>query len=120
MKKCWVIVVVVLCASLWICKEAYVSEKKDTQAQTPSATASSLTGKSGKDLFNDPALGTNGKSCHSCHKDVKVFSGVAEKYNKNHELENMINKCIVGALKGKELDLKSHEMEALSTFLRSL
>jgi cytochrome c len=66
------------------------------------------------------ALGKSGKSCNSCHPAGEGLAGVGTKLSKDNELEEMINKCIAGPLKGKELSLDSPEMAALASHLRSL
>jgi len=69
----------------------------------------------GKALFNDPKLGTAGKSCNTCHNDGKGMEKAAAK----KDLEIMINSCITGALKGKALDVKSADMQSLVLYLKS-
>ncbi len=70
----------------------------------------------GKKLFNDPNLGTNGKTCNDCHKDG---AGV-EKAADRKDLENMVNGCITVNLKGKPLKPKSVEMQSLLLYIRSI
>jgi mono/diheme cytochrome c family protein len=82
----------------------------------------------GKALFNDPKLGggTSGKSCNSCHPDGKGLIGVAEKQEwKNPggtspSLAEMVNSCIVMALRGKALYVDSEQMKDLISYLKSL
>ncbi len=82
----------------------------------------------GKTLFNDPKLGggTADKACGTCHPDGKGLYGVAEKMEwKNpggtfKNLEEAVNTCIVMALKGKPLDVKSEQMKDLVSYLKSL
>ena len=69
----------------------------------------------GKTLFNDPTLGTSGKSCNTCHKDGKNMEQAAAK----KDLEVTINSCITRAMKGKELDVKSVEMQSLVLYIKS-
>ncbi len=69
----------------------------------------------GKALFNDPKLGTNGKTCNTCHTDGK---GLA-KAGIRSDLENIINGCITVLLKGKALDPKSVEMQSLILYVKS-
>jgi hypothetical protein len=69
----------------------------------------------GKTLFNDPKLGTVGKSCNTCHKDGKGVEKAAAK----KDLEAIINNCITGALKGKALDVKSADMQSLVLYIKS-
>ena len=66
-------------------------------------------------LFNDPKLGTIGKSCNTCHKNGKNMEKAAAK----KELEATINACITGALKGKALDAKSADMQSLVLYIKS-
>lgn len=70
----------------------------------------------GKALFNDPQLGTNGKSCGSCHPDGKGLEMAGMK----GDLAQTVNKCISAALKGKPLDEKSIEMQSLLLYIKSL
>jgi len=69
----------------------------------------------GKALFNDPKLGTTGKSCNSCHPDGKGVDKAGEKSN----LENILNSCITKGLKGKAVDVKSVEMQSLVLYVKS-
>ena len=66
-------------------------------------------------LFNDPKLGTIGKSCNTCHKNGKNMEKAAAK----KDLETTINACITGALKGKALDAKSADMQSLVLYIKS-
>ena len=72
---------------------------------------------SGRQLFNDPtfAMSTNEKSCNSCHPDGKRIGTMSKK-----DYAEMINRCIVGALKGEALEKDSEEMEAMQAYLLSL
>jgi len=70
----------------------------------------------GKALFNDPQLGTSGKTCNSCHISGKGL----EKAGTGKDLENTINACITTPLKGKALDVKSIEMKSLVLYIKSL
>ena len=82
----------------------------------------------GKTMFNDPKLdgGTSGKSCNSCHPGGKGLEMAA---NKNEwrtagviskTLEDAVNNCIGGALRGKALDPKSPEMANIVAYVKSL
>ena len=70
----------------------------------------------GKALFNDPKLGTTGKSCNSCHPAGKGL----EKSGSRPDLTDVINGCITIPLKGKAIDAKSAEMESLVLYIKSL
>ncbi|MFN3504867.1 MAG: hypothetical protein ACK4Y7_01475 [Caldimicrobium sp.] len=80
----------------------------------------------GKKLFNNPKLGTAGKSCNSCHPNGQGLEQAGTKkefkiMGKNlKSLEEAINLCIEMALKGKALDPKSKEMEDLVAYIKSL
>jgi cytochrome c peroxidase len=70
----------------------------------------------GKALFNDPGLGTNGKSCNTCHpKGDNIRQAGAKK-----DLDRIINACITQSIKGKPLDPQSTEMQSLILYIRSL
>jgi cytochrome c553 len=71
----------------------------------------------GKILFDDPkfAGGTTGKSCSSCHPEAKGAAKAAAKT----DLREMINSCIVNALHGKAIDLRSSEMDDMVAYLKS-
>ena len=72
----------------------------------------------GKKLFNDPTLSgsTNDRTCNSCHDNG---SGL-EKSGNNKKLAKIINRCIIGPLKGKKLDGRSIEMRSLKMYIHSL
>jgi cytochrome c peroxidase len=70
----------------------------------------------GKALFNDPNLGTSGKTCNTCHENGKGL----EKSGARGGLESTINGCITVGLKGKALDLKSGEMRSLVLYIKGL
>lgn len=69
----------------------------------------------GKALFNDPRLGTNGRSCNECHPNGKGMDTAA----KRPDLPQMVNRCISGALNGKALDERSADMGSLLLYIRS-
>ncbi|HHE33173.1 MAG TPA: cytochrome C [Chlorobaculum parvum] len=80
-------------------------------AQTPSVEY-------GEKLFNDPSLGgaTGTKTCESCHPDGAGLEFSA----KNPKLAEIINMCIVRAMKGEELPMDSVEMQSLILYHKSL
>jgi len=69
----------------------------------------------GKALFNDPKLGTTGKSCNTCHPDGKGLDNAGAK----SDLASILNSCITKGLKGKALDVKSLEMQSLMLYVKS-
>lgn len=72
----------------------------------------------GRTLFHATSLGTNGKSCASCHPDGKGLEEI-EAYDPP-TLREMINFCIRDALKGAMLAADSQELQAMERYLRSL
>ncbi len=70
----------------------------------------------GKLLFNNPKLGTNGKTCNDCHKEGAGTEQAAER----NDLENIVNGCIKANLKGKALKPKSVEMQSLLLYIRNV
>ena len=71
----------------------------------------------GKQLFEADNLGTNGKSCSSCHPQGKGLEEIAA-YD-DGMLKEMVNFCIRDAMKGKMMDLESTEIESFLLYLRS-
>ncbi len=69
----------------------------------------------GKALFNDPKLGTTGKSCNDCHQNGKGLEKAAAK----QDLAQIVNGCITQGLRGKALDVKSPEMQSLVLYIKS-
>jgi len=72
----------------------------------------------GKELFTGKQLGTNGKSCNSCHPDGKGLAKAAA--HDDGELGAIINRCITNPLKGKALDPSSAEMKSLILYIKTL
>lgn len=70
----------------------------------------------GKALFNDPKLGTTGKSCNDCHSGGKGI----EKAGAKKELVTIVNACVAEALQGKALDVNSPEMQSIILYIKSL
>jgi cytochrome c553 len=72
----------------------------------------------GEKLFNDSTLGgsTNPKSCASCHPKGEGMAKAADR----SDLTEMINRCIVGPLKGEKIDGRSVEMRSLKMYIQSL
>jgi len=78
----------------------------------------------GKELFNDKSLGTNGKSCSTCHPEGKKINGKKKTFiikdKKFETVEDAINFCIEHALSGKPLAKDSEDMKALASYVKSL
>lgn len=71
----------------------------------------------GKELFNSLQLGTNGKSCASCHAGGKRLEHAAAR--DDAELAKIINNCIKGPIEGVGLDPASADMKSLVMYVRS-
>ena len=93
----------------------------------------------GKDLFNDPDLGTNGKTCNDCHAAggtmegtmgkmvIKPFHEVNEKYpmywmmaDKVMTLDQVINWCIMTPLQGEPLKWDDQKLTDLAAYCASV
>ncbi len=71
----------------------------------------------GKELFNSTELGSNGKSCATCHRDGKKLERAAT--YADGELGEIINQCIKNPLEGKGLDLSSSDMKSLIIYIKA-
>jgi cytochrome c len=72
----------------------------------------------GKELFNSTTLGTNGKSCASCHAGGDKLEEIAGYEQK--QLEKITNQCIVMALKGRALAPGSPDLLSLVAYVKTL
>ncbi len=72
----------------------------------------------GRELFESEKLGTTGKSCATCHPGGKKLEWAAT--YEEEKLAGIVNKCIKGPLKGKQLDPASPEMKSLIAYIKSL
>lgn len=82
-----------------------------------SAVAGGPSTERGKELFTSTTLGTNGKSCVSCHPDGKKLAEAAT-YD-TEQLEKIVNQCIKKALKGKALKPAAHDMKSLILYIKT-
>ncbi len=80
--------------------------------------------KKGNILFNDGNLGTNGKSCNSCHSGGKDIDGSKKTFSilgsEQDSLEDAVNFCIEMALSGKPLEKDSEKMGNMVSYLKTL
>ena len=78
----------------------------------------------GRSLFNDKSLGTNGKSCNTCHSGGGDINGSKEKFtilgSEQNSIEDAVNFCIKMALNGKPLEKDSSKMKDLVSYLKTL
>jgi len=85
---------------------------------TPAISMEAPNADLGEKLFNTNNLGSNDKSCASCHPDGKGLEEI-NAYD-DGMLKEMVNFCIRDALKGEMIDLESTEIESFLIYLRSL
>lgn len=72
----------------------------------------------GRALFESQALGTNGRSCASCHADGKGLDQSGD--FTDAELKDIINACIRDALHGAKLNDDAAELDSLLLYIRDL
>ena len=87
-------------------------------AASPVLAADKASAARGKELFNSSTLGTNGKSCDSCHAGGGKL-GKSAAYDEA-KLKKIINQCISMALKGKPLPSDSPDLASLALYLKTL
>jgi hypothetical protein len=71
----------------------------------------------GKELFESVKLGTNGKSCVSCHPGGRKLEWAAT-YD-DEKLAAIINACIGKALKGKPLPTDADSMKSILMYIKT-
>ena len=84
----------------------------------------------GQKLFADASLGTNGQSCNSCHTNMgkgdvpftgrAPFPKVFSMAKKMRTLDQTVQGCIMGAMKGKALPWDDAKLTDLVTYINSL
>jgi len=80
----------------------------------------------GKAMFSDPKFAGGSKACNECHPNGKGLDKAGEKKefrlmgSTQKSLEEAVNACIVGANKGKALDVKSQQMQDVVAYIKSL
>lgn len=86
--------------------------------------------KRGKQLFNDASLSTNGRTCGSCHEDAQSFgprfrtpyphaamNSKARFGVDTLQLDEVVQVCVQGPLRGAPLEWGSPEQVDLTTYL---
>lgn len=71
----------------------------------------------GKELFESSKLGTNGKSCSTCHQGGRKLEWAAT-YD-DEKLANIVNSCIQKTLKGKPLPPDSDSMKSMLSYIHT-
>ena len=75
----------------------------------------------GKKLFSDPSLGTNGKSCASCHDEAALKKFAAQDSwfgGEATRLEDAVNFCIKGSLGGKPQPRNSVILKSIAMYIK--
>jgi len=85
---------------------------------TPALAADQGSAERGKELFNSPQLGTNQKSCATCHPNGSGLEEAASFEAK--QLVKIVNQCIQKALEGKPLPAESADMASIVRYLKTL
>jgi cytochrome c len=136
MKRVALLVFVVAIALAFVV--AYAQKEKEAEKMSPE-DAMKASVMRGKDLFSDPSLGTNGKTCNDCHvaggtKEgamgkmvVKPFHEVNEKYpmywmmaGKVMTMDQVINWCILTPLQGEPLKWDDPRLTDLASYCASV
>jgi cytochrome c len=136
MKRIALLMLLALVATAFVMVHA--QREKEAEGMSPDeATRASIM--RGKELFSDPGLGTNGKTCNECHTAggtlegkmgnmvVKPFHEVNEKYprywimaDKVMTLDQVINWCIMTPLQGEPLKWDDPKMTDLAAYCASI
>ena len=78
----------------------------------------------GRALFNDKGLGSNGKTCNTCHAGGRDIDGSKETFtilgSQQESIEDAVNFCIKMALNGAPLEKDSAKMKDLVSYLKTL
>jgi cytochrome c len=80
----------------------------------------------GRALFTDPNFAGGKRACDSCHPGGRGLARAAKKSEfhimggTQDSLEEAVNACIVGANRGKAIDVNSKEMKDLVSYIKSL
>lgn len=85
---------------------------------------------SGRKLFADASLGTNGKSCDSCHTNLgkgdipftgrAPFPKVFSMAKRVRTLDQTVQGCLMGAMKGNPLAWDDAKLTDLVSYINSL
>ena len=116
---------------------AYAQKEAEKKMSAEEAMEASVV--RGKELFGDPGLGTNGKTCNDCHMAggtmegtmgkmvIKPFHEVNEKYpmywmmaDKVMTLDQVINWCIMTPLQGEPLKWDDQKLTDLAAYCASV
>ncbi len=144
MKKTVLIVLLCLVVAISVVaqekKEGMKEEAKKAKGETADANKELMAAvERGKALFEDPALGTAGVSCGSCHMEggtkpgkmgemeIKPFMNVAASYpkyvgmaGKVITLDQIINICIKKPMKGTPLEWHDQRLADLAAYVASV
>ncbi|MCY0879374.1 MAG: hypothetical protein OWU84_10595 [Firmicutes bacterium] len=133
MRKVWFVRIALACLVIYSCATGITTPQTVTAVHRLRAAEAR-----GDRLFHDPNLGTNHRSCNSCHTDGGRFShrlglhripslvGVKTAYprvtakGRIQTLEAQINDCLVERMHGHPLSATSPQLALLDLYLRHL
>ncbi len=144
MKKTVLIVVLCIVVAVSVCaqekKEGMKEEGKTMKGEMADPHKELMASvERGKALFNDPALGTAGISCNTCHMEggtkpgkfgemeIKPFMNAAASYpkyvgmaGKVVTLDQIVNICIMKPMKGTPLKWDDQRLADLAAYVASV
>jgi cytochrome c len=117
----------------------FAQEEKEMEKKVDPAAEMKASIERGMKLFNDPKLGTNDQACNTCHmeggtkpgklgdKELKAFDSLNLKYpmywmmaKKVMTLDQVVNWCLVNALKGEPLAWDDQKLTDLVAYCASV
>jgi len=140
MKKTVLIVVLCIVVAVSVCAQEKKEEGKTMKGEMADPHKELMASvERGKALFNDPALGTAGISCNTCHMEggtkpgkfgemeIKPFMNVAASYpkyigmaGKVVTLDQIVNICIMKPMKGTPLKWDDQRLADLAAYVASV
>lgn len=137
MKRAILLVTIILVALAAVL--AFAQEEKEMEKKPNPAAEMKASIERGMKLFNDPELGTSGQTCNTCHmkggtvpgkmgdKKLMAFDSLNAKYpmywmmaKKVMTLDQVVNRCIVMALKGEPLVWDDQKLTDLVAYCASV
>jgi cytochrome c len=121
-KRSLLLVCLIACIA---CALAFAQEKPAPKAADPKAEFK-MAADRGMALWSDPSLGTNGKTCATCHMEPGKLAGVVHRFPKYQAMakkvitiDQMVNMCIVNSMNGKALAADDQRMADIVAYMAS-
>ena len=118
-------IIIFLFFVLYGCSSTQRQSFSSTEHKKAANEATRLSYERGRQIWNDPDLGDNGRSCASCHVNGEMTN--AEKYPRyKHILRTMAtisithNFAVVNESKGEAWEIGSEDANAITLFVQSL